>query len=672
MTVAGQRIAPRLGRLSAHDLQVVFAPDTDIAPAALAAERAAAAGFVTSLGRGAQTAIVDPHRPETLTPRLTRDPAVTALTFGQLATGAPRSAGARLAQTLAAFSAGPQVRRTIVLTVGSDQPPLEPGVRSLLQRRIAASGTALYVIDNSAHGATDLDRLARDSGGFSTRGERWNDAFRGIRSDLDNQYYLRFSTADRLPVRAEITARTATGSLHTAVKLPAVNPVAPPGPAKPLAAPMRWDRPFVWSAGALILVGLSYGLGMLIASRHQPRRRAAMTDPIAADDLFFVFLLPCLNEERVILASLERLLSMPGDQSVVMVIDDGSDDGTADAVTDVLDDRVWLLRRTAPNARQGKGEALNAGIAELVDSGRIAGHNPDDVIVVVVDADGRLEPGTIEQVAPYFGDPLVGAVQIGVRINNRHHSLLARMQDMEFVIYTEVFQRGRRHLGSVGLGGNGQFMRLSALLSLGSAPWTRSLTDDLDLGVRLLASGWRNEYCNTAAVHQQGVVELRRLIRQRSRWFQGHLQSWKLIPTVLRSVPRRARSDVLYHLTSPVLLLIASLLSGSFLLALGDFAIGATTGHNPVGWWMASTYVLSFGPALAYSYVYWKSERASGISRLHVFALAHVYVCYGLMWYASGWWAVARTLRRRTGWAKTDRVAEIVAEPTAIHAEAQL
>ena len=29
-----------------------------------------------------------------------------------------------------------------------------------------------------------------------------------------------------------------------------------------------------------------------------------------------------------------------------------------------------------------------------------------------------------------------------------------------------------------------------------------------------------------------------------------------------------------------------------------------------------------------------------------------------MIWYASGWWAVVRTLRGRTGWAKTDRVAE--------------
>ena len=252
-------------------------------------------------------------------------------------------------------------------------------------------------------------------------------------------------------------------------------------------------------------------------------------------------MMPCLNEEKVILNSLHRLLSIPGDDFGVLVIDDGSDDRTVEVLSDVLGERVWLLSRKPPQARQGKGEALNAGIRYLLDSGRLADRDPDNVVVVVVDADGQLDPQSIEQVRPYFADPVVGAVQIGVRINNREQSRLARMQDMEFVVYTEVFQRGRRHLGSVGLGGNGQFMRLSAMMSLGPSPWTRSLTEDLDLGVRLIAAGWRNEYCPSVAVHQQGVVELRRLIRQRTRWFQGHLQSWKLIPLVLRRVPGRAR-----------------------------------------------------------------------------------------------------------------------------------
>jgi 1,2-diacylglycerol 3-beta-glucosyltransferase len=371
-----------------------------------------------------------------------------------------------------------------------------------------------------------------------------------------------------------------------------------------------------------------------------------------------VFLVPCLNEEAVIGNSLRRLLSLPGANFVVLVIDDGSDDRTVEVISGLTDPRILLLSRRAPHARQGKGAALNAGIRYLTGSPLLAGRDLDQVIAVVVDADGRIDSDAMQQVTPVFDDRAVGAVQTGVRINNRFRSTLARMQDMEFVIYTEVFQRGRRHIGSVGLGGNGQFMRLSALLTLGAEPWSRSLAEDLDMGIRLIAAGWRNEYCSAVAVHQQGVEELRRLIRQRSRWFQGHLQSWQKIPLVLRRVRGPARADLLYHITSPAVLLIASLLSASFLVSVANAALEASRGENPASWWLADTYALTFGPSLVFSAVYWSKERAEGLGVARAFLLAHLYVCYGMMWYAAGWWGISRTLRGRTSWAKTDRVAE--------------
>ena len=469
------------------------------------------------------------------------------------------------------------------------------------------------------------------------------------------------------------------------------------GPAFHLAALVNldWDRPLAWLAAGLVALGVGYGLGMLGLSRRSPRYRttgptmvhtaslllpevagtpAAVpgsgATPLAGGPAaarggeFYVFLMPCLNEELVIARSLHRLLSMPAGNFVVMVIDDGSDDGTAAAVAGIADERVWLLSRKLPHARQGKGEALNDAIAQLVNSDRLAGRDPDSVIIAVVDADGHLDPHALADVCEFFADPAVGAVQIGVRINNRDRSMLARMQDMEFVIYTEVFQRGRRHLGSVGLGGNGQFVRLSALRSLGPAPWTRSLTEDLDLGVRLAAAGWRNEYCRTAAVHQQGVVEIKRLIRQRARWFQGNLQSWRLIPLVLRSMPARRGADLLFLLSSPALVLIASLLTVSFVVVLANCAVLTATGHDPFGPWVAVTYVLILGPALAYAGVYWKRERATGLRLATAFWLAHLYVGYSMIWYASGWQAAIRTVRGRTGWAKTDRIAEAPAATT--------
>ena len=65
----------------------------------------------------------------------------------------------------------------------------------------------------------------------------------------------------------------------------------------------------------------------------------------APNDLLFVFLVPCLNEERVIARSLERLLAVPGNFKV-MVIDDASEDGTADVVRQFDPERVWLFQRT--------------------------------------------------------------------------------------------------------------------------------------------------------------------------------------------------------------------------------------------------------------------------------------------------------------------------------------
>jgi hypothetical protein len=82
---------------------------------------------------------------------------------------------------------------------------------------------------------------------------------------------------------------------------------------------------------------------------------------------------------------------------------------------------------------------------ERLDNGACSGTVTIDMLQDA-NSDGRLDPQAVEHVRPYFADPSIGAVQIGVRINNREQSRLARMQDMEFVIYTEVFQRGRRHL----------------------------------------------------------------------------------------------------------------------------------------------------------------------------------------------------------------------------------
>src|SRR5919204_2496653 len=347
-------------------------------------------------------------------------------------------------------------------------------------------------------------------------------------------------------------------------------------------------------AQLVVIISLAYVAYLFALSRRQ-----RPDPPPAPADLMFVFVIPCLNEEAVIGVTLDWLVPLLSDDDLVLVVDDASDDGTADALRAYDSQRVHVLRRELPEARRGKGDVLNAAVQHLRGSDLLGARSPDQVVVAVFDADGRLAPQALSVVAGYFRDPRAAAVQIGVQMRNADVNLLARMQDMEFTVFTEVFQRARQLMGSVGLGGNGQFVRLSALESLGESPWTSCLTEDLDLGVRLLLDGWRNIYCPTVCVDQQAVTQVRRWLRQRARWFHGHMQCWKLVPRILRSdLGARSASDLVWYLMLPVAVLLIPLATLplflaalALLLASPDRAAALLSSNN--GLLIALVYVLS-------------------------------------------------------------------------------
>lgn len=414
------------------------------------------------------------------------------------------------------------------------------------------------------------------------------------------------------------------------------------------------DQVAAGAALAMVLLVLAYTFLLVVLSRT---RRRPLPGPGAVDpNLQVIILMPCLNEAKVIRASVNRLLSIPDRGLHVIVIDDGSDDGTTGALAGLRDRRLHVLRRRLPNARKGKGEALNDALERVR---RASARLPaSQVVVGIIDADGRLDPWAVERVRAVFSDPQVGALQLGVRINNRFRSLLARMQDMEFVIFTSVFQEGRRYLGSVGMGGNAQFTRLSTLNALGPRPWTRSLTEDFDLGLRLNTTAWRNEYDGAAAVHQQGVTSLKRLVRQRTRWFQGNLQASNLLTRIARTGRGLSRLDSIWQVLTPYTLLAGTFLVLSFFLSLVEAGVAAVRGE-PQSWaWLLGAYLLAAGPALVFGVIYWKVERAEGLRLWRSLLYAHLFVVYGLMPCVIGWRALGRVLVGRTGWAKTAREAE--------------
>ncbi|AYG04170.1 glycosyltransferase [Gryllotalpicola protaetiae] len=336
-----------------------------------------------------------------------------------------------------------------------------------------------------------------------------------------------------------------------------------------------WVAVTFWAIYALVTLMFVQAIAIGVsAARHalRHRRRRAATGagtPNAnpgptADDFLWVFLVPALNEEVTIRDSVSRLEQVDVAHRVIVVIDDGSDDRTGDILAGMNVPGLRVLTRRAPNARRGKAAALNAAYFHVRDTvlaePEFAAFDTAHVIVGVVDADGRLDPAAPRVLATRFADVTVGGAQVLVRIYNRKHPL-ACAQDLEFGIFGHVVQAGRSSWGSANMGGNGQFNRLAALeqVATGAGPWRDRLTEDQDLGVRLVQHGWRSIHENRVTVEQQGLSSLRRLYRQRTRWAQGAWQAIGLSASV-RRMPHAlyARLDALLYLLTPIVQLLVA------------------------------------------------------------------------------------------------------------------
>jgi 1,2-diacylglycerol 3-beta-glucosyltransferase len=400
--------------------------------------------------------------------------------------------------------------------------------------------------------------------------------------------------------------------------------------------------------------------------RHKPAEVGS------SGDFTWHFLLPCLDEEAVVEATVAHLIrTFP--TAHVWCVDDASGDATGLILTRLARRwaRVHVVTRRLPDARSGKGPALNAGWQALRD------WLPENAeltrtIVGVVDADSRLDPKALDVVAgeTLFADPGVGAVQIQVRVINRSHDLhrrhrlLVNLQDLEFTGPIAAMQLLRRRAGSVGMGGNGQFTRMSVLDRIASehgTPWHGALLEDFELGLHVLLSGDRNEYCHDTWVKQDGLQKVRLLVRQRSRWAQGSMQCMRYLNPVLRSarISTPGALEIAYFLFIPWTQLVGSVVfaaSTGLMFYYGLVQPGGFTTWLSDGAWAVAPLFLLFGlaPLAIWGPIY-RARVERGLSLPRALALGLANWVYSYLHYAAVWWAFARIIRSRSDWKKTAR-----------------
>lgn len=273
-------------------------------------------------------------------------------------------------------------------------------------------------------------------------------------------------------------------------------------------------------AGLGMLFTIAITLGILRAlllsalALIQARREGRTIFPAIDPDRFVTVLIPAFNEEKVIERAVETVLASTDVRIEVIVIDDGSSDGTGDRVTAAFgtDPRVRLL--TLENG--GKARALNKGL-ELATG----------EIVIALDADTRFEPTTIARLARWFDDPRIGAVAGNAKVGNRVN-LVTRWQALEYITAQNLERRAFARLNAITVvpGAVGAW-RLAAIAQAGGYPHD-TLAEDQDLTIAIQRQGWRVTYDQYAVAWTEAPEGFRALAKQRFRWAYGTLQClWK-------------------------------------------------------------------------------------------------------------------------------------------------
>lgn len=211
---------------------------------------------------------------------------------------------------------------------------------------------------------------------------------------------------------------------------------------------MRVESVMFFSDRALL-----YGYSILTAAFLLSRYFFGMLyKPVPVDPDYtpsVTIVIPCFNEEkwisRTILSCIDQ--DYPPDKLDIVIVDDGSTDGSVEAIQNTVNDlcregarynlqnriRVFLQRYN-----QGKREAMALGI-----------RNARTELIAFVDSDSFLEPDAIRNLVQPMKDPRMGGVSGRTDVANAYTNHLTKLQCVRYYISFRMMKAAEAYFDSV-------------------------------------------------------------------------------------------------------------------------------------------------------------------------------------------------------------------------------
>jgi cellulose synthase/poly-beta-1,6-N-acetylglucosamine synthase-like glycosyltransferase len=259
-----------------------------------------------------------------------------------------------------------------------------------------------------------------------------------------------------------------------------------------------------------VLAGYPLALKLLVSIRGaRPVRQQDITPPVS-------LVISAYNEAGVIAEKLENALAIdyPSDLLEIVVVSDGSSDGTDEIVAGFASRGVTLARQPE---RRGKTAGLNRTVPGLRGE-----------VVVFSDANAMYEVDAIRKLVRNFADPEVGCVTGEARYLPGGQSS-ADVGERTYWSYEMQVKRLETALGSM-VGGDG------AIYAIRRALW-RTLPEDAINDflnpLQIVGAGWRGVYEPDAACYEEtggGTrTEYKRRVRIVSRSWRAVFQAREVL-----------------------------------------------------------------------------------------------------------------------------------------------
>lgn len=322
-------------------------------------------------------------------------------------------------------------------------------------------------------------------------------------------------------------------------------------------------------------------------------------------------LIPAHNEQTGIAETLRALHEVAPASTQILVVADNCTDDTAAFARSC---GVEVAERHDPTLR-GKGYALAFGRERLADS--------PPQFVVVLDADCRLAPGSIEALCRSAAERQAPAQAVNLITPDLTAPPMVQISGFAMVVKNLFRSRGMQRLGGAAL-----------LTGTGMAfPWqlfttahlaTGSIVEDLSLGIEMTRAGRAPRLVEGAQV-RSAPAAMDVALQQRRRWEHGFLDTLRrqALPVLASGIKRGSRAEALLglHLIVPPLALMLLLATGVLAVCTGLLWLGASAvpavglgallavvlGLVTVAWILGGRAFLSGGALLrAPLYILWK------------------------------------------------------------------